>query len=127
MMPVVTFKGTKIAEEKRDRIAERAYRALVNTLRIPHIELFFDEYDAVYSCGKKQIAFACTDCVIEGPELEAERFSALTSELMGIFRDVLEQPDFGLTAVYHVNDGAHVSLNGKTLEQRRAEAGEMQK
>ena len=124
-MPIIRFKGTKISEEKKDVIAEKAYEELVKVLHIPHIEIFFDEYDAVYSFGKKFEEYDGISCIMEGPEIGSERLSDLSKALMGIFRTELEKPEMSFTAVYHVNDNDHVTLDGKILKQHRKEIGNL--
>lgn len=122
-MPVVRFKSTKLPEEKKDDIATKAYEELVKVLHIPHIEIFFDEYEAVYAFGKKFNEYDGIDCIIEGPEISPENLSALSTSLMDVFRNCLNNPKLNFTAIYHVNDDYHVTLNEKILAQHRKEIG----
>lgn len=124
-MPMVNLKTTHIDVEKKDKIAEMIYPKLVEVLHIPHIEIVFDEYDAVYAFGKKFEDYDGADCIIEGPEISPDDLSKLSANLMEVFRDVLGKPDYNFTAVYHVNDNNHVTLNEKILAQHRKEIGNL--
>lgn len=118
-MPVVVFKSSKLDEKVKDNIALEAYEILSKSLHIPHIELFFDEYEAVYAFGKKHQNYAGADCIVEGPKIAPNELKDLSYNLMKIFRKEMNDENFNFTLVYHENDDNHVTLNEELLAEHR--------
>jgi hypothetical protein len=119
-MPIIKFMSNPIPMEQKEVIAPKAYAELLKVLHVPHIEIFFEEYDALWAFGKKETQGNSVACVADGPEPGAEGVEALSSALMNIFRAELGKPDLGFTLVYHANDDTHVYVDGELLRERKA-------
>jgi hypothetical protein len=119
-MPIIKFMSNPLPMEKKEAIAPAVYAEAVKFLHIPHIEVFFEEYDAFWAFGKKETEGKSMACIADGPEPGAEKMEALSASFMKILQTELGKPDLGFTLIYHANDDTHVYVDGELLRDRKA-------
>lgn len=118
-MPVVKLMSNPLSTEQKDSIAPALYDVLVKHIHVPHIEIFFDGYDALWAFGKKKAGYHSMACIVEGPDLPPDTMTALSNDMLRVFRDILGDPEFGMTFIYHANDDNHIVIDGELLADRK--------
>ena len=116
-MPLIQVMSGKLKKEKKDMLAEKIYTCARQVMKAPSIKIFFNEYDAIYDNG---IAVDTQDfeMIIEGPDLSRDQMSSMVKQMQIEVQKALDDADFKVISVYHVNDHDHISNNGMLLSKR---------
>lgn len=118
-MPLMEFRTLPLEESRKDDLAAKIYDCVLPYLHIPHIDIYFHEFNRYWQCGRPVSKPAGTFCTIEGPDLPPVKIEEMSAKLTALLRKEMDDDRFYCTLVYHVNDHDHVSLNGELLSTCR--------
>ncbi|OOM06390.1 hypothetical protein [Clostridium saccharobutylicum] len=118
-MPIINIKTLKLKQEKKNLIAEKIYETTCNIIKIPDIEIYFNEYDSYYIRGKLYDTENPVITVeIQGPEIEKDTISELSKGINEIIVNTIGDSNFKINYfVYHFLENDKFAISGKLLSE----------
>ena len=92
------------------------YREVKNIIKIPSIEIYFNEYDSFYVNGKTQEKNFVT-VFFDGPELPQEMITQLCAVTFNVIHDILNENCSNINFACRSNKHTHVGHGGKLLAE----------
>jgi hypothetical protein len=115
-MPLLDIKTLKLDKAAKDRIAMKMYKEVGDIIKIPSIEVYFNEYDSFYLNGEAATKNFVT-VFFDGPELPQEMITQMCAVTFAVIKEVLgdscSQANFACRGSKHT----HVGHGGKLLAE----------
>lgn len=118
-MPVIRLLSLPLPKEKKAAIAPRLYEEALKDIKVPHIEIFFEECEDIWSFGKPVTENRSMTCIVEAGVIASDALEDMAVRMMNVLRQELDNPKYGFVLVYHVNDDDHVTYDDEILSRRR--------
>jgi phenylpyruvate tautomerase PptA (4-oxalocrotonate tautomerase family) len=118
-MPIINIKTLKLNQEKKNLIAEKIYETTCNIIKIPDIEIYFNEYDSYYIRGKLYNTENPVITVeIQGPKIEKDTLSELSKSINEIIVTTIGDLSFKINYfAYHFLENDKFAISGKLLSE----------
>ena len=114
-MPSIDIKTLKLNTKIKDSIAEEVYQKTKKVIKIPSIEIYFNEYDSFYANGKPTEQNFIT-ISFDGPVLPQEMITELCKVTHEAVKSIIDNCS-NINFVYHANEHSHVGHEGKLLAE----------
>lgn len=105
-MPVLKVCGTKLDEEKKEKLAERLWSDFQSILPIPVFDIYYVDVESIYANGTKA-QNRIANLEFEGSDLASEIIEKIDIAFCKSYLQICEDEYCKLTFNYHVNDGNH--------------------
>ena len=112
-MPSIDIKTLKLDTEVKKNIAEKIFQEVKSVIKIPSIEIYFNEYDTIYANGKPTQKNFIT-ISFDGPVIPQEMITQLCVVTYETIKSIINNCS-NINFVYHANEHSHVGHEGKLL------------
>ena len=123
-MPSIRILSNPFPAETKEALARTLSADLKRVLKVPVIEVYFQETDVFYVLTNKftihdgSVEPGSVTMIINGPVREQAVLQEVCEALTSGFRQTLGKPDFEVITVYHDIDGDFIGSNGTILSLR---------
>ena len=114
-MPSIDIKTLKLDKQIKDSIAKAVYQETKKVIKIPSIEIYFNEYDSFYANGKPTEQNFIT-ISFDGPIIPQEMITELCRVTHEAVKSIIDNCS-NINFVYHVNGHSNVGHGGKLLAE----------
>ena len=117
-MPSIRILSNPFPAETKEALARTLSADLKRVLKVPVIEVYFQETDVFYvltskfTIHDKSVEPGAATLIINGPVREQAVLQEVCAALTAGFREVVGKPDFEVITVYHEIDGDYIGSNG---------------
>lgn len=117
-MPSLRILTNPLQEEIKTAVAKILTKDTKEILKVPVVEVFFQEYHDFFINGSKQSSGFVT-IIVEGPCVGKDVLVNLCATITDSFKKTCGDYECDISFVYHPNDHEHVGVNGLLLTDRR--------
>ena len=117
-MPSLRILTNPLQEEAKIAIAELLTKDTREILKVPIVEVFYQEYPGIFVNGSKQSSGFVT-IIVEGPCVEKDVLVDYCATITDSFKKTCGDYECDISFVYHPNDHEHVGANGVLLTDRK--------
>lgn len=115
-MPSIHIKTVKLDQVTKNLMAERLYETYKNVIKMPTIEIFFDEYENYYIQGKLVDTCNTITVKLQGHPLSKEEKADLCKSIAEVVKNSVNDPSFKMSNFYYESPNHDdYGLNGKLL------------
>ena len=119
IMPSIRVLGNPFPEDFKLELAKQMSVDLKRILRVPHCDVFYQEFDEIYTNVREFKIRRVNDedgsatLLINGPPRDEEVLQELCETLTSDFRNLINYPKFDVIMVYHIVESHCIGTNGR--------------